>query len=116
MMNNLYYVPLVKKLLYTNSTTLNVWWNNSAGGSSNQRGGNMKVYIFAKIKPGKEKEVINSLKRVDEVKHSQLLFGEHDAVFEVHVEQHEDLRQVLLNKVRPIDGIEKTKTCLTFEH
>ena len=73
-----------------------------------------KSYVFVKISPGKESQVLQSFNEIEEVKHAQLLFGEHDVGAEISVEKHEDLKRVLFDKIRAIGGIERTKAYFTL--
>lgn len=59
---------------------------------------------------GKEQQVIESLRNIDEVTEWLLLFGEYDVFVKLECPDFGFLSDIVVNQIRNIEGIEKTKT------
>ena len=69
-------------------------------------------YILIKTEPGKECEVYDELKEVPEVIDFHHLFGEYDLIAKFEANNVENVRLVIVDKIRHINGIIDTKTLL----
>ncbi len=67
-------------------------------------------FVLVKVFPGKEREVYDKLARLGEVEELYPLFGEYDLIAKIVVRDFEELSDVVVNKIRTIDGVVETKT------
>ncbi len=67
-------------------------------------------FVLIKVFPGKEREVYDKLISLKEVEELYPLFGEYDLIAKVVVRSLEELSDVVVNKIRTIDGVVETKT------
>ena len=68
------------------------------------------AYVLIKIAPSHEREVNNKLSKVVEIIELYPLFGEYDFIVKIEAKDYEKLAEILINKIRPIEGIINTKT------
>ena len=69
-------------------------------------------FILIKTKPGQECKVYDKLKEVLEVIEFHQLFGEYDLIVKVEAMSTEKVSQIVVDKIRKINGIIDTKTLL----
>ena len=67
-------------------------------------------FVLIKVFPGKEREVYDKLAGLKEIEELYPLFGEYDLIAKVVVRSFEELSDVVVNKIRSIDGVVETKT------
>ena len=67
-------------------------------------------YVLVTIAPSCEHEVYNKLSKVAEISELYPLFGEYDFIAKIEVEDYEKLGNIIINKIRSIEGIIDTKT------
>jgi DNA-binding Lrp family transcriptional regulator len=65
--------------------------------------------VLIVTEPGKEHDVIDALRQVEEVTESLLLFGEYDVFAKLECPDFGYLSNIVVNKIRNIDGVETTK-------
>lgn len=70
------------------------------------------AYVLIISKSGKEKEVLDSLSKLEEIKEAKIVYGEYDIVTKVQADDVGKLNDFLLEKIRPIENIEKTSTLI----
>jgi DNA-binding Lrp family transcriptional regulator len=74
------------------------------------------AFVFIRSKPGKEKEVLEKLRRIKNVTESFLLYGgEYDIVAKVETEKKERLQEIVTNQIRSIKEIDNTCTNFVFD-
>jgi DNA-binding Lrp family transcriptional regulator len=66
------------------------------------------VLIHVSIKH--EFEVFNKLSKIPEVIELHSLFGEYDLIAKIEAEDYDSLGQIIIHKIRTIDGILYTST------
>jgi DNA-binding Lrp family transcriptional regulator len=72
----------------------------------------VKAYILVDISTGvKTQEILDRLRSVDGVKSAEAVSGPHDIVVVVEAADLRGLGDMLLYKIRTINGITKTITC-----
>jgi DNA-binding Lrp family transcriptional regulator len=69
-----------------------------------------KAYILIKVKAGKTKEVVKSLKKIPGVEQVHPCFGQPDIFSFVNVNDEKSLSDVVITKIHTIDGVEETDT------
>ncbi len=67
-------------------------------------------FVLIKVMPRKEREVYEKLIKLDEVEELYPLFGEYDLIAKITVNDFEELSEVVVKKIRSIDGVIETKT------
>ena len=71
------------------------------------------AYILISVEPAKTQEVIERLERVSGG-HVREVLGPYDIVMELEAGTPEDLTEILRHRIRPINGVTNTVTCLWF--
>jgi DNA-binding Lrp family transcriptional regulator len=72
------------------------------------------AYVFINVKRGGETK-IEELKRLQGVKDVASVYGEYDAILKVEKTDMEDLQKFLVEKIRPINWVDKTSTMITVQ-
>jgi len=67
------------------------------------------AYILLKYDEGTE-ELLDEIKKIDEVKEAQGTFGPYNAVVKVESNSAKEVKQVLNEKIRSISGIQSSMT------
>tara|TARA_A100001234_G_C12516696_1_gene338498 strand:- start:331 stop:573 length:243 start_codon:yes stop_codon:yes gene_type:complete len=66
--------------------------------------------VLLSTEPGREQDVVMTLKSMPEVSEAMVLFGEYDAYCKVSVDDFSELSRLILAKIRTIDGVVDTTT------
>ncbi len=69
-----------------------------------------KAYILIKVKTGKTKEAVKSLRKISGVERADPCFGRPDVFVFVDVADEKALSDVVISKIHTIDGVEETDT------
>ncbi len=69
-----------------------------------------KAYILIKVKTGKTKEAVKSLRKIPGVERADPCFGRPDVFVFVDVADEKALSDVVISKIHTIDGVEETDT------
>ncbi len=75
----------------------------------------MKAYIMIKIRAGDVKDVVNHLRKVENVVEANMTFGPYDAVAVVETSDIAKLGRITALEIQPIPGVEQTLTCLAVD-
>jgi len=67
-------------------------------------------FILIKAAPASEHQVYNKLAKVKEIEELHPLFGEYDLIAKIEAENYEKLGQIIISKIRSIEGVIDTKT------
>ena len=67
-------------------------------------------FVLISAAPAHEHEVYNKLSKVPEIIELHSLFGEYDLIAKIEAEDFENIGNIVVNKIRTIDGIIDTKT------
>ncbi len=70
------------------------------------------AFILIVVKSGTEKEVVNALEDVKEVKEVKIVYGQYDIVAKIELEDIGELNSFLLKNVRSIPGIVDSSTLI----
>lgn len=74
-----------------------------------------KAYVKFWVRAGKEREVQDQLLEFDEVQTADITAGEQDILSLVEAASYEALLELVMKKLRAIEGVEKTVTDIIFE-
>lgn len=69
-----------------------------------------KAYILLSCEIGTENELIDKLKKIDEVKNSMITYGDYDIVIEAETENEEQMNSLITSKIRHLDKVRSTIT------
>jgi DNA-binding Lrp family transcriptional regulator len=69
-----------------------------------------RAYILIKVKAGKTKDVVQSLKKISGVEQAHSCFGRPDIIVFINVQDERALSDVVITKIHSIDGVEETDT------
>ena len=67
-------------------------------------------FVLMHISPLHEHEVFNKLSKIPEIIELHPLFGEYDLIAKIEAEDYESIAQIIIHKIRTIEGIVDTKT------
>lgn len=67
-------------------------------------------FILIKVSMKHEREVYDILNSIDEVEELFPLFGEYDLIAKIVVSDFEELSEVVVKKIRSVEGVIETKT------
>lgn len=67
-------------------------------------------FVLIKTICCKEHEVEIKLRDINEISESHLLFGEYDLIVKLEAEDFDELGQMVVDKIRSIEGVLDTKT------
>jgi DNA-binding Lrp family transcriptional regulator len=73
------------------------------------------AFVLVKATPGKEDEVFSELSKMDETSEVHTLFGEYDLIAKVEVKDYESLGELIIGRIRTLDGVKETKTMMGAE-
>ena len=72
-------------------------------------------FVLITTKPGMEKNVRNILDSVSYVTNRWMLFGKYDLIAKIESDDEFTLTRVIVEEIRPIEGVLETKTLLGAE-
>ncbi|UCD14448.1 MAG: Lrp/AsnC ligand binding domain-containing protein [Thermoplasmatales archaeon] len=67
-------------------------------------------FVLISAAPTREHEAYKELSKVSEIVELHSLFGEYDHIAKIEAEDYEKLAEIVINKIRSIEGIIDTKT------
>jgi DNA-binding Lrp family transcriptional regulator len=67
-------------------------------------------FVLMHVLPLHEYEVFNNLSKLKEVIELHPLFGEYDLIARIEAEDYESIGEIIIHKIKTIDGITDTKT------
>ena len=68
------------------------------------------AFLFARIKPKNEPEVLEKVQKISGVDYAVLLIGKHDLLAKVSARDVESLYRSVLFRIRKVPGLQLTKT------
>lgn len=69
-----------------------------------------RAYILIKVKAGRTKDVVQSLKKIAGVEQAHSCFGQPDIFVFISVQDERSLSDVVITKIHQIEGVEETDT------
>jgi DNA-binding Lrp family transcriptional regulator len=73
------------------------------------------AFVMISAETGKESEVLNGLKKIEDVKEACLTFGAYDIIAKVEAETREKLEEAITGKVRRLNSLRSTLTMMVME-
>ena len=67
-------------------------------------------FVLISTVPAKEHDVFSALSNVDEIVEIHPLFGEYDIIAKIEAEDFNQLGQIVIDKIRTVNGVIDTKT------
>lgn len=74
-----------------------------------------KAFVLINAEPASEKEILECLRGVPEVKEAHFTYGVYDFIAEVEADSMNRLKEVIYQKVRKLDKIRATMTIIVVE-
>ena len=71
-----------------------------------------QAYILINVVLGKEKEILDELNKLDEIMEAYITMGSFDLIAKADVPDTKDLRPLVTNKIRTINGVRQTMTVI----
>jgi len=75
----------------------------------------IEAYVLLRVKPGMDRPVFQTVKKLKQVKALETVYGEYDLLMKIQVETMDDLDAFIFDAVRAIQGVERTTTLITIE-
>ena len=75
----------------------------------------IEAYILLRVRPGMDRSVFQTVKKLKQVTDMETLYGEYDLLMKIRVETMEDLDAFIFDTVRTIQGVARTTTLITIE-
>ena len=72
----------------------------------------MIVFVIAEVESGMEKKVSEEMTTVEGITEVYVITGEYDLLAKMEVENLENAMDLIMDRIRNIDGIEGTRTIL----
>lgn len=76
----------------------------------------VKAYILITVETALTKDVLARLQMLEEAVEVHEVLGPYDIVVELEADRFEDVTSTLREKVRPIEGVKNTVTCVDVEN
>jgi len=67
-------------------------------------------FVLISVAPAHEHEVYNKLSKTPEIIEVNPLFGEYDLIAKIEAEDYKKLGEVIVSKIRSVEGVVDTKT------
>jgi len=67
-------------------------------------------FVLISAAPAHEHEVYNKLSKVPQIIELHPLFGEYDLIAKIEANDYEKLGEIVINKIRAVEGVLITKT------
>ena len=75
----------------------------------------INAYVLLRIKPGMDKNVLNNVTKLNQVKVVETVYGEYDMLIKVELKELEELDSFIFDTMRTIDGVESSTTLIAME-
>ena len=72
-------------------------------------------FILINVVANKEDDVYNALVSIDQIEGIRETFGQYDLIARVEAKNLRELRKLIIEKVRSVDGVVNTTTLITSE-
>ena len=73
----------------------------------------MKTFVLAKFTPGKEQKALQTIRAIEGVTEVYMVFGSWDVVLVAEADTMDKLCNLIISRVRGVDGVSGTETLVT---
>ena len=73
----------------------------------------MKAFVLCKLAPGKEQKAVSTIRAIGGVTDVYMVFGGWDAICAAEAETIDKLSNLIVSRVRGVDGVSGTETLVT---
>ncbi|HEC79081.1 MAG TPA: Lrp/AsnC family transcriptional regulator [candidate division WOR-3 bacterium] len=73
------------------------------------------AYLLINTATGKEGDVVDALNRINGVKHAHVVTGLHDVICYAEGKDLNELKSIIINDIRGVEGIQRTVTCFALD-
>jgi len=73
------------------------------------------AYVLVNVEIGAESHIINELKKVPEITEAWVVYGVYDIVVKVKAGNPEELKEIISERIRKINGVRNTLTLIPIE-
>ena len=70
-----------------------------------------KALVLMTLEPDTDVEPIETIRGLEGVQESEMLYGPYDAYALIKAQDSEKLREIIIQKIRDVDGVQSTLTC-----
>ncbi len=74
----------------------------------------ISAFILIEVAGDHTKSAYKTIQRISGVKAAYTVSGNYDVIVQVEAENMESLSDLLMSKIRAVDGVTKTNTCLVL--
>ena len=71
-----------------------------------------EAIVMMNVDIGKESEVFEEVLNIDNVKEAYMVYGIHDVIAVIEANSMDELRDLITNRLRKIDGVKSTLTAI----
>jgi DNA-binding Lrp family transcriptional regulator len=75
----------------------------------------LTAFVLLRIKPGMDREVLEKVGKLSQVKEVETVYGEYDMLLKISVETLDDLDTFIFDIIRRISGVEGTTTLISMK-
>ncbi len=75
----------------------------------------MRAYVLINVRPGKVREVVAGVSRLEGVRHADACWGLPDVFAYVETPDEKSLNLLVMDKIQKLDGVERTETHIVVE-
>lgn len=69
-------------------------------------------FVLINVNLGKEEELLEQFKTIEEVKEAYIVMGSYDIILKVEIGDAKQLRPLVTNKIRSLEGVRETMTVI----
>jgi len=74
-----------------------------------------KAFVFINVDASSEKEILERLRTVPDVKEAHFMYGVYDVIAEVEADSLDRLKEIITFKIRKLDKVRSTLTTIVIE-
>jgi DNA-binding Lrp family transcriptional regulator len=74
------------------------------------KGGDLIGFVLIRVALGLEREIYEKLSQLSEISEVYPLFGKYDIIAKIEASDHKKLAEIVINKIRSIEGVLDTET------
>jgi len=75
----------------------------------------MRAYVLINTRPGKARDIVAAVARLEGVRHAEACWGIPDIFVEVQTADEKGLNELVIDQIQKLDGVERTETHIVVE-